>query len=601
MKLTRFIDELRRRRVVRAAVAYAAALFLVLQVADIVVPALRLPESVLTGIVLVGALGFPLAMVLAWATSWSDGTLVRETAPNPAASATTGGRRRGQTTLLLVGALGVVGGSIWWALRGGDAAGSRAAVDPTSIRSLAVLPLANLTGAEDQLHFVDGMHDLLISELSRIEGLSVISQRSVLRFRDSDLPISAIAETLSVQALIEGSVFRQGDSVRVTARLVQPNPESDLWRAEYRGRLSEAMAVQSRVARAVADEIEITLSARTQAYLARDVPVVTPEAMDAYLLGRDIWKARDPARMPLAIGYFERAVEIDPDFALGWAGVADGYTVAAGYQALPVSREEAVRRAEAAIDSALILEPGLLDAIAARGGMRLYLKQDFRGAERDLAYVVELAPSHAQAHDWLGDALAADGRVDEAVRHYERAVELDPLSALMHRDYARGLFQVDDCDAALEQAGRSLELDPDHLPAAALIFNCRLHMGQPEEGIEDYLQFLEESDWGVAQDVETIRAAVGSLRRAWENGGLRAFLLADALQMESVMHILSAMRYAEADAADEAFEQIFASIEARESLVIMLRAAPSFTILRDDPRWDEALRRLDALGEGPAD
>lgn len=601
MKLTRFIDELRRRRVVRAAVAYAAALFLVLQVADILVPALRLPESVLTAIVLVGALGFPLAMVLAWTTSWSDGTLVRETPPaDTGVDAGARGRRRGLTTLLLVAALAVVAGSTWWALRGGDESTGLAAVELTSIRSLAVLPLANLTGADDQLHFVDGMHDLLISELSRIEGLSVISQRSVLRFRNSDLPISAIAETLSVQALIEGSVFRQGDSVRVTARLVQPAPESDLWRAEYGGRLSEAMAVQSRVARAVADEIEITLSKRTEDYLARDVRGVDPAAMDAYLLGRDIWKARDPARMPLAIQYFEQAVDIDPSFALGWAGVADGYTVAAGYGALSVTREQAVRRAEAALDSAFRLQPGLLEAVTARGALRLYLKQDIRGAEQDLSRVVELAPSNAQAHDWLADALAAGGRQEEALRHYRRAVELDPLSSLMHRDYARGLYHAGECEAALESAARSLELDPDHLPAADVRLRCRIELGEAMEAVPEYLDYLESTDWGVTTGLEGFEATFQrESRAAWETGGVPAFLRAEARFMANAMHILAAARYAAAGDHDEAFEEIFASLDARESLVIHLRAEPAFAALHDDPRWGEALQRLDALAEVP--
>ena len=592
MDVRRFLEELKRRRVVRAALAYAAALFLVLQVADIVVPALGLAGSVMTGLVVIGALGFPLALVLAWAVDITPAGVERTSGRVDGESAPSeSGRGTGRTALAIAAAAGVVAASAWWATRPSeDAASPSAQRSSGSIRSLAVLPLTNLTGADDQLHVVDGMHDLLIGELSRIENLSVISQRSVLRFRDSELPMGAIADTLGVQALVEGSVFRHGDSVRVTARLVQPRPETYLWREEYGGRLSEAMALQARVARAVADAIRITLTEQTEAHLAREVPGVDPAAMDAYLLARAIWKARDPARMQLAIETFERAVELDPGFALGWAGVADGYTVGAGYDALDISREEAARRATAAVDSALRLEPGLLEALAARGGLRLYLEQDFRGAERDLSRVVELSPSSAQAHDWLGDALGADGRVEEALAHYRRAVELDPLSALLHRDYARGLYQNGNCEAAIRQAERSLQLDPDHLPAADLLVRCKLVLGEDEEAITEYLAYLAESDWGTRSDLE-------ALRSAWLAEGRNGFLLEDARQMTEAMHILAAGRYAEAGAHDLAFEQIFASLEDREALVIGLRADPAFRNLQADPRWEEVLRRLDALAE----
>lgn len=595
MKLRDWLEELRRRRVVRAAIGYAAVLFVVLQVADIVVPALGLPDAVVTGLVVVGALGFPIAMALAWSIDLTPEGLERAARPATATDAPVGASdapaaRSLGSALALAAAVVVVAGTLWWVARPDVDAAPAGPAAPDAIRSLAVLPLANLTGTDEQRHFVDGMHDLLIGELAHVEGLSVISQRSVMRFRDSDLPMASIADTLGVQALIEGSVFRQGDSVRVTARLVQPYPEEYLWQAEYGGRLSEAMAVQARVARAVAEEIRIALTSRTQTYLARDVRGVDPEAMDAYLVARDIWKARDPARMQLAIDYFERAVELDSLFALGWAGVADGYTIGVGYDALRMPRDDAVRRGEAAIERALALEPGLVDAIAARGAFRLYLKQDHRGAVDDLSRVIELSPSHAQAHDWLGDALAASGRTAEAVRHFRRAVDLDPLSALMHRDYARGLYQTGDCDAALREAERALELDPDHLPAADIVARCKLAQGRTDEAVEEYLAYLADSNWGGGFDLE-------ALRRAWETDGLRGFLLEDGRQLAPAQHILAAMRYADAGAADAAFEEIFASLEEREALVIGLRADPSFGALRGDPRWDEALRRLDALGE----
>ncbi len=593
MDLREILEELKRRRVVRAALTYAAALFVVLQLADIIIPAVGLPDSVLTGLVVVGALGLPLAVTLAWAVDLTPGGLERtrraENAPGgeeyedsarPVAATV-------RTALLLVGALVLVAGSIWWTVRS-------PASDASDIRKLAVLPLANLMGDDAQLHFVDGMHDLLIGELARIEGLSVISQRSVLRYRDSDQSIATIAQTLDVDALIEGSVFRQGDSVRVTARLIRAEPEADLWQNHYEGRLSEAMTVQARVARAIVDEIKLALTDATARHLARDTRV-DPAAMDAFLLGRELWKTRDPRRLPRAIDHLERAVQLDPDFALGWAGLADGYTMATAYGAVPISRGEAVRRAEAAVERALEIDPALLEAHAARGALRLYLRQDFRGAEDELSRVVELAPSDAQAHDWLGDALAGLGRPEEALRHYRRAVELDPLSPLMHRDYARVLYQLGDCDGALAQAERTLELDPDHVLAADLITRCKLRLGGATETevVDQQLAGLEAR--GVSDD------DIGTLRRAWEAGGLRAFLREEArlIAGQAQAHLPVAVRFAEAGDVDAAFEQISRSMDEREALLYTLRAEPAFDTMHGDPRWDEAIARLEALADLP--
>jgi TolB-like protein len=589
MDLREMLEELKRRRVVRAAIGYAAALFVVLQLADIIVPAVGLPDSVLTGLVVVGALGFPLAIALAWAVDLTPGGLERtrraaHDAPSkhhedPALP----GAATARTALLLVGAIVVVAGSIWWTVR-----------SPTpgagDIRKLAVLPLANLMGDDAQLHFVDGMHDLLIGELARIEGLSVISQRSVLRYRDSDQPVATIAKTLDVDALIEGSVFRQGDSVRVTARLIRAEPETDLWQNRYEGRLSEAMTVQARVARAIADEIQIALTEATAQHLARDTRV-DPAAMDAFLRGRELWKTRGPRRMARAIEHLERAVDLDPRFARGWAGLADGYIMAAAYEALTISRGEAALRAEVAVERALEIDPTLLEAHAARGALRLYLRQDFRGAEDELSRVVELAPSDAQAHDWLADALAGQGRLEEARGHYRRAVELDPLSPLMHRDYARALYQLRDCDGAIEQAERALELDPRHFPASDLIMRCEVRLGRPTDAVDRELASFEA--FGASDSV------LAGLRRAWEGGGLRAFLREDARLMAGQLHILAAVRYAEAGDADAAFEQIEQSLDGRESLLFTLRAEPAFDALHGDPRWDDALERLESLADLP--
>jgi len=585
-----FVDELKRRRVVRAAIIYAVALFGVLQVAEIVVPALNLPAALMTGIVVVGALGFPLAIALAWAVDVTPRGLER-TRSTPRADEA--GRSPARPTLLrsalLLGvAVVVVAGSIWWATRSADA---RDAGSPADIRSLAVLPLANLMGDESNRPFVDGMQDILIGELSRIDGLAVISQRSVIRYRDSDLPIGTIANELGVDALIEGSVFRQDDAVRVSARLIRAEPETDLWNHTYEGRLSEAMTLQSRVARAVAGEIQIALSDETAAHMARS-ETVDPEAMDAYLLGRELWKSRDPNRLGRALEQLEKAVAIDSTFALGWAGVADGYVMGAGYQALSIPRDEAVDRALAAIDRAWQLDPGLMEAHAARGALLLYLQQDFRGAVDELSRVVELSPSHAQAYDWLGDALWGLKRREEALNAYGAATRLDPLSPLMHRDYARAFAAIGRCDRAESEAKRALELDPNHFFALDILRICALRSGRDEEALEYDARSLEASGNPDLAD---------QLRDAYREGGMRAVHLAAAGQfVDGGLQVLGALRFGEAGEADSAFAALDRALELRDSLLFLVPQASAFETLHGDPRWTRFLRRLDELGRGPS-
>lgn len=579
--LRSFIDELKRRRVVRVAIVYAIILFGVLQVADIVIPALRLPEALMTGVVVVGALGFPLALALAWAVDVTPRGIER-TSTDAGGGTLAGDRTATLRNAVLLGvAMAVVASSVWWTTR------QDRGVSVTDVRSLAVLPLANLMGDEADRPFVDGMQDILIGELSRIDGLSVISQRSVLRYRDSDLPIGVIAGELGVDAVIEGSVFRQDDSVRVSARLIRAEPETDLWNDTYEGRLSEAMTLQSRVARAVAGEIQIALSDETAAHMARR-DSVNPEAMDAYLLGRELWKSRDPNRLGRALEQLEKAVALDSTFALGWAGVADGYIMGAGYQALDIPREEAVGRALAAIDHAQRLEPGLMEAHAARGALLLYLQQDFRGAVDELSRVVELSPSYAQGYDWLADALYGLGRIDEALEALADATRLDPLSALMHRDYARALANNRRCDRAEPEARRALELDPNHFFAFDVLRICALRSGRDGEAVEYDARSLETSGNPDLAD---------QLREAYEAGGMRAVHMAAARQFgDGGLQVLAALRYGEAGATDSAFAALDRALENRGSLLFQVQQAPALESLHDDPRWDDVLRRLEALG-----
>jgi TolB-like protein/cytochrome c-type biogenesis protein CcmH/NrfG len=582
MRVRRFLAELKQRRVARVAVVYAAASFAVLQTADIIQPALGLPVWTLTLLVVLTLLGFPIALILAWAFEVTPEGVKRDTAafvsegasePDAPGHRLHLSKRAALATaaLLLIAVLTVVG-SVWWVTR--STAGE--------IRALAVLPLANLTGDPEQEYFVDGLHDILIGELAGITELTVISRTSVHRYRDSDKSIGEIAGELGVDALIEGSVFRAGDTVRINVQLVRGSPEDHLWNDRYEGRLSEALDLQTRVAEAIAREVRLALSPREAERLARRREV-DPAAQEAYYRGRGLWWTRAPDALGRAVGYLEEAVSLDPEFALAWSGLADVYTMSSIYGGLDVGSGEAYRRAEQYANRALELDPNLAEAHAALAGAHLYGAWDMGAAERGMRHALELNPNFAQAHNWLGDVLVAHGSLEEALASYTLARDLDPFSPLMNRDVARVQMYLGRCEAAIEAAQAASDLDPSHGEAYRVLRECHRSAGRLDEAADAAARHVQES--GNAD------AATG-LRAAYDSAGWEGLLEVEAEYYLSVpSHYQAALKFAELGWVDETFDALFTAVELREGRALLLKAEPIFVQLHSDPRWEELLRR----------
>ena len=459
------------------------------------------------------------------------------------------------------------------------------------IRSLAVLPLANLSGDPEQEYFVDGLHDLLIGELAGIAGLKVISRTSVLRYGDGAQSVGQIADELGVEALVEGSVYRVGDTVRINVQLIRGSPEEHLWQDRYEGNLSEALNLQTRVAEAIAREIHLTLSPREAQRLARRTEV-DPAAQEAYLRGRALWRTRLTDRFPAARTHMEEAVALDSSFALAWAGLADVHTIGALYYTLrivPVDEKELLtgaeyRRGREHALRALELDPDLAEAHAALADASFYGYRDVETAERELRLALELNPSLAQAYNWMGEVLLARGRAGEAVESFRMARDLDPFSPLMNRDYGRSLRYAGRCGEALEAARTAVELDPAHWVTYDVIRNCNWATGRFEEAVEAAARWFE---MGGLEDV------VAPLRQAWITGGARGVLEFEAdLFRANGRHYLAAMTYAELGRLDDTFDELFAAIDARDPRALELKVDPPLEPLRGDPRWQEAQRRM---------
>ncbi len=327
--MTPLLQRLRERNLFQWALAYLAGAWIVFQGIEMMAEPWGLSAGFQRTVHLLVALGFLVALVLAWYHGEQ-------------------GRQRVSAVELLIIVLLLAAGALLARMyRPEQAAAPETpqAERPAdgAVRSLAVLPLRNLMGDPEQAYFVDGLHDILIGELAGISELTVISRTSVMRFRDTDRPMGEIAEELNVDALVEGSVFRSGDTVRINIQLIRGSPEEHLWQDRYEGRLSEALGLQTRVAEAIAREIRLALSPRETERLARRTEV-DPAAQEAYLRGRALWRTRSLEAMRRALPYLEEAVAADSTFALAWSGLADAYTMGANYGALDLPRDEAYRR-----------------------------------------------------------------------------------------------------------------------------------------------------------------------------------------------------------------------------------------------------------------
>jgi eukaryotic-like serine/threonine-protein kinase len=368
-------------------------------------------------------------------------------------------------------------------LRNGSARSAGAGGD-FRVERLAVLPLENLIG-DTMAFFVDGMHDAMIGELARLDGLEVISRTSVRSYRNSDKTASQIAAELGVDAVVEGSVFSDGRTVRVQAQLIGVRPERHLWAESYDRQLGDALALHRDVARSVAGAIQLTLTPRDQIRLATSARV-DPEALNDYLRGRHHFNQfAGPEQDSLAIHYFERALARDPGFAMAYAGLADALA------ARGEPRRESMERARGLALRALELDSTLAEAHSALGGVKHWHDWDWDGARIEFERAIRLNPSYAQAHQWHAELLATLGMLDSAVAEVKRAGALDPLSPVIVWNTGRILWFARRLDEAAAQYERVLEFDPYHPMGHEGLMFIRLHEGREAEAYRHLRSLLQ--------------------------------------------------------------------------------------------------------------
>ena len=446
--LQQLVTEMRRRKIFRAAGIYIVAAWVAVQVASLVFPAVNVPEAALryvwTGAILI----FPLAIVFAWFYDLTPTGLTR-TPPAQVHEDFDLSLRR--FDYLILGALAIVCIAITWQLsasiRDAEPVPSFEFVDEDiNPNSIAVLPLENLSGDPEQQYFVSGMQDALIAGLSRISALKVTSRTSTMRYRDTIESIPRIAAQLGVARLIEGSIFRVDDRVRITVKLVDARADEHIWSHTFENEVKDVMLLQSEVARAIAQQVEVTISPGEEDRLMR-AESVNPAAYEAFLKGQFHVERFTPQDMTLAAQYYQQALELDPDYALAHWGLSKLCTFQA--QAGLITPEESRKRCLPPIEKALVLDNSLPEA---HMGYATHMTwQQFKWKEAGAAFerAIDLNPSYAEARMFYSHYLALTGRLEESTVQMRLALELDPLNPFVQGLYGAQLLMIDDFHGAV--------------------------------------------------------------------------------------------------------------------------------------------------------
>jgi TolB-like protein/DNA-binding winged helix-turn-helix (wHTH) protein/tetratricopeptide (TPR) repeat protein len=455
------------------------------------------------------------------------------------------------------------------------------------LRSLAVLPLESLSSDQSQDYFADGMTDELITDLGQISALRVISRTSVMGYKHTRKPLVQIARELNVDAVVEGTVLRSGDEVRITAQLIDGATDRHLWSDSYQGNVRNTLNLQNTVARAIADQVRVNVNPEEQAAL-RSATVVNPAAYESYLKGRYFWNKRTSNGLTTARAYFDQAIEEDPSYARAYSGLADTYALLGDWQYAVMTPKEALPRAKAAALKALELDGALGEAHNSLAFCLDGFDWDFASAGREFERAIRLNPGYATAHHWYAWHLALMRRFDEALAEMKKAQSLDPLSLVINADLAELLTLAGAYDRSIEQSLKTLELDPGFGLAHNHLGQAYLQKHMNAEAIDELKKAVALSAGGAT--------CVANLARAYVAAGERreaAGLLDDLTHRSSPLHSYAseiAVIHAALGDHDHAMAWLERGAEERFNPGVLLR--PGFDPLRSDPRFADLMRRV---------
>jgi TolB-like protein/Tfp pilus assembly protein PilF len=450
-----------------------------------------------------------------------------------------------------------------------------------------VLPLENLSGDPEQEFFADGMTEELIAALAQIQALRVISRTSAMRYKKTQKTLQEIGRELRVEAVVEGSVRRHGDRVRITAQLIEVASDRHLWAKSYERDLRDVLALQGEVAQAIAQEIQVKLTPQEEARLAK-AQRVDPRAYEAYLKGRHHWNQRTDESLFRSLEYLREAIALDPDWPTAHVGLADAYNVLGYFGALAPA--DCFPKAKASALAALRLDEGIGQAHAALAYSQLYYEWDWEGSRQSFLRALQCNEGDAYIHLFYMNALCATGRHEEAIRVIDRAAELDPLSMIINTATGWVRYFAGDVEGSIRHLRRAIEMFPEFMPGRVW-----LSLSLEQHGLLEEALAQAERGAAVGGRIPMVLSALG---RAYARLGRTDE--ADAVIRE--FHELSKRRYVSPyniavvlealGRPSEALDQLERAYAGRANFLALMKVDPRLAPLHGDPRYQDLERKM---------
>jgi TolB-like protein/Tfp pilus assembly protein PilF len=581
-----FFAELKRRNVYKVAIAYAVVAWLLMQVASQIFPFFEIPNWAVRLVVLLLVIGFPVAMILAWAFELTPEGIKRAEDVDLTKSATL---RSSHKLLWITAVVAIVAAALFV---GGRFNLFHSKPSPTtgvvSDKSIAVLPFENLSGDPNNAYFTEGVQEEILTRLAKIADLKVISRTSTQHFKSSPDNLPQIAKQLGVANILEGSVQKVANQVRVNVQLINAESDAHLWAESFDRQLTDVFRIESEIATTIADTLQAKLTGSEKRAIAAQ-PTENSEAHEFYLKGRYFWNKRTANDLKTAISYFQQAIDKDPNYALAYAGLADSYGLLPDFSA--GSPQESFPPARTAATKAIKLDDTLAEAHTSLAHVLYLYDLDFDGSTREFRRAIELNPNYATAHHWLGvGPLTQSGRFDDAIAECKRAVELDPLSLINNADLGNTYSSARRYDEAIEQLRKTLEMDPGFYYAHWVLGLAFEAKGALDAAIEEYQK---------ARALNDDPQVLALLGHAYASSGNKA----EAVKILEQLKELSKQRYVSAYSLaivylglgdkEEALRWLEKSYQDRAGYDIgTIKVDPFLDPLRGDPRFEALVEKI---------
>jgi TolB-like protein/tetratricopeptide (TPR) repeat protein len=573
---TNLLDELRKRGVVRSALLYAAAAFAVLEFADIAFPRIGLSDRAVDVVLWLGLAGFPITLAVSWFVD------LRAPREDP------GSRRWLSPASVLISAmliaLGIYAGSLWTSRESGETTGTY-----QGERSVAVLPFENVSGLQSNEAFTIGIHDDLISQISRIGSIKTISRTSVLQYRDTQKTIGQIASELGVATILEGGIQRTGSRVRVNVKLIEAKLDRHLWSKTYDRELTavDVFTIQSEIARSVATALQATLVG-SETRPPGSGPTQSLAAFERYTLGKQLLEVRTVESLRAAEEYFGQVIQLDPEYALAHSGLADAIMVLPEYDP-NADPHLARKRSEAAVARALELDPDLPEALASKAWSRLIHDYAWQDAEQLLRHALRIQPNHPGALHWLSHIVSWRGEHEEALEIARRALDSDPHSGLMRMNLSYILMDAGQFEESIEIAIENQRRRPDRYEQWGNLWLTYMRARRPHEAVEVMRRWAELTGRDAAA-IDQVGQAFNRYAQTGEMEPLDAELVdRAAFGLEDLGQV-----YAFVGDADRSLAALEAAIRehAGSRSALSMRINPAYDFIRETPRFRSLLQEI---------